>query len=654
MAFGPHFTMPGVFHMDGPSINESPPSLVGMPHHGLFHPPAGSPSNSSSMHLSKSSMSLPSESATPSVMTAKRKRGVDMRADAIQRDWAFPSSSPVPVQTYHNEILQLNTRMPDIKNHGNASQSKHYMLAGQLDIPSGGDIISPGVQNRTECLEDSNYSDSDYRRELGAKRHCDSILDADCPGRTPPLSQVPNELPPSTTLLDGQTVANRGWNFALHAVGTVVGKVWEFCKSSAFRGFYAGGGTGYDASGNISSQPPEADSDLHLNQHANLYHNIDSGLGGIDLPLSDCNSDTLQREQSTTPDHARPPAPKRRQVSENQGDELQRNWVLVTEPKNSKPLLESSTSPFSNHRRATKKCMSNRSSISSYSHSVAFQTPSRATTSQQSLASPLQNRFSAPTSTSTRRRISVPASRLSYQSNPSLASNAFAKQNKYSSRTRTADGLFARTFREPASFASARSPAHSLSHPGNHSSMLSPASYQRPNTPSRIPVPTCTNANPFALKDGTSRNHITIQGHRKTGSTASVASISPPPLSSYLQSPRSSQSSRRLGATEVESGGSRRKSGAHPLKNHSPRLTDEAKALAHRRLVQEREVDQRMNRFNKSLQDMIRMGKEALGTQVEVMGDNLDSDGFEDELEGDEMETDVNEFASYATGLGAQ
>jgi hypothetical protein len=57
----------------------------------------------------------------------------------------------------------------------------------------------------------------------------------------------------------------------------------------------------------------------------------------------------------------------------------------------------------------------------------------------------------------------------------------------------------------------------------------------------------------------------------------------------------------------------------------SPRLTAEAKHLAARRKMEERDADVRINAFNKQLQDMIRQGREALGTTIEVEG-NWDDD----------------------------
>jgi hypothetical protein len=65
----------------------------------------------------------------------------------------------------------------------------------------------------------------------------------------------------------------------------------------------------------------------------------------------------------------------------------------------------------------------------------------------------------------------------------------------------------------------------------------------------------------------------------------------------------------------------------------SPRLSAEAKKLAARRRREDDEADYRMSALNKQLQDMIKQGKEALGTRIEVDMD-VDVDavgGWEDE-----------------------
>lgn len=71
----------------------------------------------------------------------------------------------------------------------------------------------------------------------------------------------------------------------------------------------------------------------------------------------------------------------------------------------------------------------------------------------------------------------------------------------------------------------------------------------------------------------------------------------------------------------------------------SPRLTDEAKRLAAKKIVAERDADAKMEALNYQLQQMIRQGREALGTTFEVdVGDGTSDDGDEgDELWADDV-----------------
>ena len=64
----------------------------------------------------------------------------------------------------------------------------------------------------------------------------------------------------------------------------------------------------------------------------------------------------------------------------------------------------------------------------------------------------------------------------------------------------------------------------------------------------------------------------------------------------------------------------------------SPRLDAEAKQLAQKKLAAERDTDLRVDAFNARLLSMIRQGKEALGTRVEVMED-AGGGGWEDDYD---------------------
>ena len=66
----------------------------------------------------------------------------------------------------------------------------------------------------------------------------------------------------------------------------------------------------------------------------------------------------------------------------------------------------------------------------------------------------------------------------------------------------------------------------------------------------------------------------------------------------------------------------------------SPRLDGEAKHLAKKKMAAERDADANIDAFNEKLLQMIRQGKEALGTKVEVLDDRGGGSGIweEDEL----------------------
>jgi hypothetical protein len=93
-----------------------------------------------------------------------------------------------------------------------------------------------------------------------------------------------------------------------------------------------------------------------------------------------------------------------------------------------------------------------------------------------------------------------------------------------------------------------------------------------------------------------------------------------PPMLSPMPTHRRSQSGASVASSRA----------APADAENSPRLDAEAKKLAARRKMEDRDTDYRINSFNKQLQDMIRQGKEALGTTIEVEG--ADGGWEDDEL----------------------
>ncbi|KAI1142021.1 hypothetical protein F5Y05DRAFT_402042 [Hypoxylon sp. FL0543] len=487
MSFGPQVVMPGAFHFEAPNGS----ALSGV-HPGMFRPPI-SPSASSSIYLGKSTGSLYSDASTPAQNVKRKRRGYG-ESRAIN-DWTRTTSdaglSSDGVGT----------------NRFNGEGERRYILAGQMGTPNG---VAPNEIK--EAMDDSIYSDIDYRRALASKpsriEHNEiELSNFNCTVASPAFPPRPQE--------------PNGWgSVALSKIGGVVGKVFQFCTAGVFRGFYAGGGKGYEM-----RTPPRKESTSNDQAWCN-EHDIPTlpALGPSATPGSFPQSDY-------SPESTPPPAAKRRQINDEfPNDELRKNWVLVQDsPEKPRPQSRASQAPMSR-------------------------------TPQQHGFPPVLHR-----------RISRPSSRMNTPSYP----------QRQSSRISHA-GAASLTNHEPASFASPRAQSPVPSY-----------------IPSRIPVPSRPQSPAFSPSRPSQQPSFipspSVQpkrGHRRNHSTASAAS----------------RASSRI----------RRRDSIQEFENDSPRLDAEAKSLAAQRIQEEMETDLRMNDLNARLRDMIRQGKEALGTKVEV------------------------------------
>ncbi|KAL7627295.1 hypothetical protein AAE478_001484 [Parahypoxylon ruwenzoriense] len=507
--------MPGAFHFEAPNGG---PSLPGV-HPGIFRPPI---SPSSSGYLGRSTSSLYSDPSTP-VPNAKRKR-YKLKGSTPLNDWAVRTNGDLFGDDAAQEFRSDGDRL-------SGGREQRYVLAGQIETPN-----HLAQMDTKDAMEDSVYSDVNYRRALGPKRMHHELE-----------STTPNHMA-ADPAQQAQVRQTNGWgSLALSTIGGVVGKVWQFCKAGAFRGFYAGGGRGYDMETPKASSSSEGQ--VWCNEHdVPTLPNLNPGIALNEFPQSDYSPFYYEQE---TPESTPPPAPKRRQISSGTpNDELGRNWVVVQEP-----------------------------AVQRRRHSVASRA-STGHTPQRQDASIL------------RRRISRPISRLSTAN--------FTRQQ--SGRISHA-GSVSLSHHEPASFASPR-PQTPAPHIPPPSRIPVPSRPQTPNAfsphltqqPSRIPTPS-----PFSAKINSS--------HRRNNSTASAASATAP-------------------------GRLRQRDSMVGFEGNSPRLDTEAKNLAARRMQDEMEADARMNDFNARIRDMIRQGKEALGTTVEIETDGEgegDGEMWEDE-----------------------
>lgn len=364
MAVDSQFRMPGAFS-------------EGV-HPGIFRPPprrtGRSPSNSGY---------LPSGLLTNDGGTTKRKR---VREDGSPR-------SAVATPGVEDDVDMYTT----------PRSGRQYILAGQLGNAAVGDAIDT-------AMGDSMYSDSDYRRRLGSKRHrgdldanavVDSVFPASIPqGEGYHSQQRQFGVPPSH-------VPSASWgSFAVSALGGVVGRIWQFCTAGSFKGFHAGGGKGYEMRPSM-----ETASMFHgdFPEHEYPQHHVP---GYFPPPAEDAADPFAGDSRSSSP--AAPPAKRRHTAAHD----LRKDWVVVD---------NSGDSPSARTRNLL--------------------TP-RAAATTTTTASP-RNRNSGPSAV-TGRRISTPNTRRSQAARPSLASTP----------TFTASSVPVATA-SSASYASQRSPSPS-------------------------------------------------------------------------------------------------------------------------------------------------------------------------------------------------
>lgn len=506
--------MPGAFY---PDSNSSTGAAVSQP--PLFHP-------SVSPHADPDSGSSP-----------KRKR---VRGGGVQDDIENTVVRPSLFGAHHALAKPRSTK-------------RSYNIAGNLDTGS--------AANSGLLLDDSIYSESNYRTALGEKRPRDeSESQPRSTGNEPTqLFQLPQE-PDSPS---------RGWGVtAVTALGGVVGKVWEFCKAGAFKGFYAGGGAGFalNEDGTVAQDAigptPIADG-FGFSFHPHNYDDYEQRIPGH-FPASQ-NDQAVQASPAfrTAPPppteesrSSTPVATKRRQTEQH--DELGRNWVVVDSSAS-----EARLTGFSSYSSSSRRSSSYRSTPRNRNQSASVTTG---------------RRIHSPAST--------PSARSPISSNFNYRYSAFPEPE--------ADEEVLAGIDRPASSASFASPRSPSPKKG-----LSSAAYLTPSSSAVHMASTASNASPSQRPRGS--------GHKRRGSAANT------PSHRRNHSTASTASSR-----------------GEDLDTHaSPRLDAEARHLATRRQLEDRDADMRMSAFNKRLQDMIRQGKEALGTTIEI--DESGDEGMETE-----------------------
>ncbi|MCJ1227439.1 hypothetical protein MMC12_004094 [Toensbergia leucococca] len=216
--------MPGSFSTD----NSFPPKLdIEYDAQSLIFQPPKTPSASSSLYRSTA---LPSTQVSSNSISRKRSRHASISSDQALsyyptlNAWlpmASGSYSAAPSPGTMSPASFVNTK---------------YRLAGGLDTPTAD--MGSSLEKKYAYGDTSDFA---FRRGAGWS-HSGST------GSDSYFSRIPSALAREGNGLErgfNQSMPHDGWGKAVCTVGQKLGKLWQFCRENAFRGFYAGGGRGY-------------------------------------------------------------------------------------------------------------------------------------------------------------------------------------------------------------------------------------------------------------------------------------------------------------------------------------------------------------------------------------------------------------------------
>ncbi|KAL8698103.1 MAG: hypothetical protein Q9201_006757 [Fulgogasparrea decipioides] len=284
-----------------PADNALPPKLdvnVGARSH-FFQPPTPSAVET----LQHSTTSLGSEDATAST-SRKRSRHQYSLSDsatpcsAVTRSWVTPSGYGTPTVT--SPVPFANTR---------------YRLAGGLDTPTAALAASLEFDSTDSTLPSLALRGGSRSKHRGISS-----------GEYFPY--VPSALPREANgrpRIYRKRSTNDGWGRTIYSVIGAAGKVWDFCRNGAFRGFYAGKGPGYalTASSHGATEEP-----LQWHDMGEKDSVFDESGGLVSIPGRFPEEDFIEDYMSLDHRGTTPRAAKKIQRSKGEG-EMRDNWVMV-------------------------------------------------------------------------------------------------------------------------------------------------------------------------------------------------------------------------------------------------------------------------------------------------------------------------------------
>lgn len=329
--------MPGSFTFEStltPKLDVS----VGAKSH-IFQPPPTSAT--SSLHFSHASLSTSASRDDRSNTKRKRSRHDGTSSTIIQPSYASTNNDALSSMAYDPSTSACD--LPESMESPAPFVNEKYRLAGGLDTPTSRialdhDYFNPGAgdfQSRTgRSLRSIDHPDRD-----GHFNHSPipSALARERNGQ-PRIATSPN--------------IRDGLGRTLYHVADVAGKVLDFCRSAAFRGFFAGGGASYDLKGaSIQKGNGMAKSVWHQVEEKDLGFWRDSEGVGTPVPGQFPDDDFIPDYMSQ--DHLNPSptrAAKRIQRERRTSGEIGENWMMVGERGTPPASREASPSRISTRK----------------------------------------------------------------------------------------------------------------------------------------------------------------------------------------------------------------------------------------------------------------------------------------------------------------
>lgn len=277
-----------------------PPKLdlhVGAKSH-IFQPPA-TPSASSS--LCRSSTSLSNDHG--SVVTSRKRSHHDTFTSDLTTSY---SPTPPGLSTALHSPGTMSP-VPFV--------NTQYILAGGLETPT---TCYATAINRSD--DDSFSPDLTLRGGRGWDRSCGSSVNNYLPEQLCMLSRESN----GRSRHHKTQPTREGWGKTVHSVVGVAGKVWNFCRLNAFRGFYAGVGQGFQMYPSTSDNNREKSFWDDLDERDDVFRQTreTSSIPGC-FPEEDFISDYMSQ------DHTFSPRPAKKIQREKGGGDLRASWVIV-------------------------------------------------------------------------------------------------------------------------------------------------------------------------------------------------------------------------------------------------------------------------------------------------------------------------------------